>query len=172
MDGLQTELDPGWLFGVQPPQERNGFIRQTVRPRGDRQRHNVLRRKRLREQALHVRKAAVGVREVLKIGDVLAAAVFGADARLGRLDLLRNVQCTVSGKGAGTVPGTENAAARIDGPVPVRTGKAAVERELIDLTAEAGAQLVIECVIVHSRKKAGDRPAFPFTLSSGACARG
>lgn len=46
MDGLQTELDPDWLFGVQPPQERNGFIRQTVRPRGDRQRHNVLRRKR------------------------------------------------------------------------------------------------------------------------------
>lgn len=155
MDGLQTELDPDWLFGVQPPQERNGFIRQTVRPRGDRQRHNVLRRKRLYEQALHVRETAISVREVLKISNVFAAAVFTGYARLGRLDLLRNVQCTIGGEGAGTVPGTENAAARIDGPVPVRTGKAAVERKLIDLAAEAAAQLLVQSVIIHSRKRPG-----------------
>lgn len=84
-----------------------------------------------------MRETAISVREVLKIGDVLAAAVFGADARLGRLDLLRNVQCMVGGKGAGTVPGTENAAARIDGPVRFGQVKAAVERKLIDLAAEA-----------------------------------
>ena len=155
MDGLQTELDPDWLFGVQPPQERNGFIRQTVRPRGDRERDHILRRERLREQRLHVRKAAVGVREVLKIGNVFAAVVFTGYAHLGRLDLLRNVQCTIGGKGAGTVPGTENAAARIDGPVPVRTGKAAVERKLIDLAAEAAAQFLVQSVIIHSRKRPG-----------------
>ena len=155
MDGLQAELDPDGLFRVQPLQQRDHGIRQAVRPRGDRQRHNVLRRKRLYEQALHVRETAISVREVLKISNVFAAAVFTGYARRGRLDLLRNVQCTVGGKGAGTVPGTENAAARTDSPVPVRTGKAAVERKLIDLAAEAAAQLLVQSVIIHSRKRPG-----------------
>ena len=155
MDGLQTELDPDWLFGVQPPQERNGFIRQTVRPRGDRERDHILRRERLREQRLHARKAAVGVREVLKIGDVLAAAVFGADARLGRLDLLRDRQRTVGRERTRAVPGAEDAAARADGSVAVWAGEAAVECELIDLAAEAAAQLLVQSVIIHSRKRPG-----------------
>lgn len=43
MDGLQAELDPDGLFRVQPLQQRDHSIRQAVRPRGDRQRHNVLR---------------------------------------------------------------------------------------------------------------------------------
>ena len=155
MDGLQAELDPDGLFRVQLLQQRDHGIRQAVRPRGDRQRHNVLRRKRLYEQALHVRETAISVREVLKISNVFTAAVFTGYARLGRLDLLRDVQCAVGGKGAGTVPGTENAAARADGPVPVRTGKAAVERKLIDLAAEAAAQLLVQSVIIHSRKRPG-----------------
>ena len=102
-----------------------------------------------------MRETAISVREVLKISNVFAAAVFTGYARLGRLDLLRDVQCAVSGKGAGTVPGTENAAARTDSPVPVRTGKAAVERKLIDLAAEAAAQLLVQSVIIHSRKRPG-----------------
>ena len=38
---------------------------------------------------------------------------FLARTRALAVDLLWNVQCTAGGKGAGTVPGTENAAARI-----------------------------------------------------------
>lgn len=155
MDGLQAELDPDGLFRVQPLQQRDHSIRQAVRPRGDRQRHNVLRRKRLREQLLHAREAAISVREVLKIGNVFTAAVFTVHAHLGRLDLLRDVQCAVSGEGTGTVPGAENTATRTDSPVPVRTGKAAVERELIDLAAEAAAQLLVQSVIIHGRKRLG-----------------
>ena len=155
MDGLQAELDPDGLFRVQPLQQCDHRIRQAVRPRGDRQRRNILRRKRLCEQALHARDAAISVREVLKISNVFATAVFTGHARLGCLNLLRNVQCAVSGEGTGTVPGAENTAARTDSPVPVRTGKAAVERELIDLAAEAAAQLLVQSVIIHSRKRPG-----------------
>ena len=88
---------------------------------------------------------SIGVGVTLEIGDVAALPFFSVQAGLGAGQLGGDVSGL--GKGPGSV--AEEAAPGIQGAVPVGAAAAGGEGELVDLAAEAAAQLLIETVIVQ-----------------------
>ena len=171
MDGLQAKLDPNGLLRIERLQQGENFIRQTVRPCGDRQRDDLRMADGCAEKTFHARDAAVCVCEILKIGDVLPGPVFGCDAPPGLLDLLRDIGSAVGSEFSGTGAAAKDAAAGVQRAVPVRAGEAAVKREFIDFGAEAFLQFLVQCVVIHmdSVSKGPAAPTPCFTPSSAAC---
>ncbi len=88
-----------------------------------------------KKQRLQPGDGAVGVRVLLKIGDVPGVSPLFAENEFRLLQLFRN-GCA-AGRGKLAASRAEHAATRAERSVPVRAGAARGERELIDLAAEA-----------------------------------
>ena len=125
VDGLQTQLHPDGLDRTQPRQHREHVRAEAVRPRCDREGDDVLRFHCRAEQRLQPGDRAVGVRVLLKIGDISGILPLFAENVFRLLQLFRN-----GGKAACrefTAAGAEGTAAEIfaavlqkDQTVPVR----------------------------------------------------
>ena len=158
MDGLQPQLHPDGLDRAQPRQHREAVRAEAVRPRCDREGDNVLRLHCRAEQRLQPGDGAVGVRVLLKIGDVPGVSPLFAENIFCLFQLFRNGGETA--RREFTAAGAEGTAAEIfaavlqkDQTVPVRARTTGRQREFINLTAEAGFEIGTQGIIIHRRSE-------------------
>ena len=84
------------------------------------------------KKRLQIGDRRIGICVGLEICDIFSTLYFICDTRLCRFDLFGHGGVSRLCKIAGTAVAAENAAARSQRTVPVGTGHAAVERQLVD----------------------------------------
>ena len=125
LDGLQAQLHGNGLDPVDLGQQFQHVVSQAVGPGADGKAHDVLRGNGFEIQPAQGFRRGVGVGKGLKIGDVFAALILGADPLLGPFQLDGDGIRAALGELAAA--GAEDAAPNAQSPVPVGTGKAAVQ---------------------------------------------
>ena len=146
VDGLQSQLHPHRLDTVQLPQQFQHFRPKTVRAGGNGQRHHIFRRDGRHVQLPQTLHGAVGVGEGLEIGDIAGVLPrLRCHTAAGRLHLGGNVPDLR--KGAGAV--AEDAAPGIQSAVPIGTGTAGGQGQLVHLRAVDGLQVVVQSIEIH-----------------------
>ena len=138
---LQPQLDPNRFDTVQFFQQIQHFLRQAVRPCGNGKDHDLRVRDRFHEHTAEPLDRRIGVGESLEICDVstFSRRHFICHQPFALFDLLSDRQIRFRGKLSRSR--AEDAAARIQRPIPVRTGTSAVQRDLIHFAPIAGFQL-------------------------------
>ena len=140
--GLQTELHPDRLDGVQLHEQRDDLIRQTIGSGADRQGDDVRMRKRFRVQHAQSFQRCISSGIALIIGDVLLPALV-CDQRFRLFDRRMDVLPDRHRERAAPA-GAEYAAACTERPVPRGAGEAAVQGELVHLFSEAFPQVGVQ----------------------------
>ena len=171
MDGLQAKLHPHGLDGGQFADERKNTVRQAVRPCGDGERHDIAWFDGREKQRPQPGCGRIGVRELLKIGDIAGVLPLLAENKFCLLELFWDRGAARGGKFAAAR--AEDAPARAKRAVAVGAGTAGRERELVDLAAKALAQVRTQRTVhkmppikISRRIRGGCRD---YACSSSAC---
>ena len=134
--GLQSKLNADGLYAVEFFQKRDDVLRQAVWPGADGKPHYEVRFYGLTKQSLQLFHRGIGASEGLKVGNIFSGFAFGFDPLFGKLQLVFDAAADALGKLTASGAGAEGTAAGTQMAVPVGTGEAAVQRQLIYLAAE------------------------------------
>ena len=141
--GLQAQLHKYRFLAVDLFQQGYRLGRQAIRAGADGQAHHIRRRDRFGIQPLQGFHRGIGIGKGLKIGKKFSIRYLVSDPRLGPLQLLRHRAAAAFGKIAATAGRAENAATGIQCAIPIGTGKACIQRQLIHLAAKSGLEIGI-----------------------------
>ena len=137
---------------VQFRQILNHIRRQAIRPRRNRQPHDILLLQNYLKLLAQLLDGSIRVREGLKIPDVFSFLPFIVHALLDRIKLLRQIVATMPREISRPPLRTKRTAPRRDRPVPIRTREPAIQRNLKNLLAKPPPQMMVPSPIQFRTK--------------------
>ena len=145
VNGLQTQFHIDGLFPIESRKKSYCFRRKTIGTGSDGESNDIVIGNRFAIEGFQLFHRSVCSGERLKVGDEFAVFDLGTDPCFCSNELFgyaaAGTFCELSASGGRT----EDTAACIQRSIPVGTGKTAVQCQLVYLTAEALAVVVIEC---------------------------
>ena len=147
MDGLQAQFDGNRLDCIDLPEQLHRFLGQAIRPGADGKSYDIVRGDGLQIPPTQGLNGGIGIGKRLEISDIFAAFALGFNTFFRLFQLLRDA-APLFGEFSAAVAGTENAAAVAQCAIPVGTGEACVDGQLIDLATKFF-QIVVTKLPVH-----------------------